>query len=202
MLLEIAEDTDIRIAKGSIARIITDRAGSAAPDRLLGGLGRGHLSSHATPVRRPPPPTGGGDRPGRGVPRGHRAPAGGARARPAGRRGGDPPGRGHRGQPRSRPRPSTGRSRSSATGSTRSASPSPRSRRRAATRSWSRCPGADNPEQVVNDLIQPAQLVFINFEANVVNQAGTPEAVAMRSRWPTAPRRRARARGTRRPSTR
>ena len=30
-------------------------------------------------------------------------------------------------------------------------------------------PGADNPEQVVNDLIQPAQLVFINFERNVVD---------------------------------
>jgi preprotein translocase subunit YajC len=29
VLLEIAEDTDIRIAKGSIARIITDRAGTA-----------------------------------------------------------------------------------------------------------------------------------------------------------------------------
>ena len=33
VLLEIAEDTDIRIAKGSIARIVTDRAGAAAsPD--------------------------------------------------------------------------------------------------------------------------------------------------------------------------
>jgi SecD/SecF fusion protein len=30
-------------------------------------------------------------------------------------------------------------------------------------------PGADNPNQVVADLIQPAQLVFINFERNVVN---------------------------------
>lgn len=30
-------------------------------------------------------------------------------------------------------------------------------------------PGADNPEQVVNDLIQPAQLVFLNFERNVVD---------------------------------
>jgi SecD/SecF fusion protein len=29
-------------------------------------------------------------------------------------------------------------------------------------------PGADNPEQVVSDLIQPAQLVFINFSQNVV----------------------------------
>ncbi len=28
--LEIAEDTDIRIAKGSIARIVTDRAGATA----------------------------------------------------------------------------------------------------------------------------------------------------------------------------
>ncbi len=33
-------------------------------------------------------------------------------------------------------------------------------------------PGADNPDQVVTDLIQPAQLVFINFERNVLNQAG------------------------------
>jgi SecD/SecF fusion protein len=30
-------------------------------------------------------------------------------------------------------------------------------------------PGADNPEQVVNDLIRPAQLTFINFERNVVD---------------------------------
>ena len=30
VLLEIAEDTDIRIAKGSIARILTDRPGAAA----------------------------------------------------------------------------------------------------------------------------------------------------------------------------
>lgn len=30
VLLEIAEDTDIRIAKGSIARIVTDRAGATA----------------------------------------------------------------------------------------------------------------------------------------------------------------------------
>ncbi len=38
-------------------------------------------------------------------------------------------------------------------------------------------PGADNPNQVVTDLIQPAQLVFINFERNVVNtnQAGLPD---------------------------
>ena len=46
-------------------------------------------------------------------------------------------------------------------------------------------PGADNPEQVVNDLIQPAQLVFINFEANVVDQAGTPklsDAIALAGR--------------------
>ena len=33
-------------------------------------------------------------------------------------------------------------------------------------------PGADNPEQVVRDLIQPAKLLFINFERNVVNPAG------------------------------
>ena len=33
-------------------------------------------------------------------------------------------------------------------------------------------PGADNPEQVVRDLIQPAKLVFINFERNVVNPGG------------------------------
>ena len=31
-------------------------------------------------------------------------------------------------------------------------------------------PGANNPEQVVNDLIQPAQLVFIDFEANLVTR--------------------------------
>ncbi len=36
-------------------------------------------------------------------------------------------------------------------------------------------PGADNPNQVVTDLIQPAQLVFINFERNVVNPAGEPD---------------------------
>jgi preprotein translocase subunit YajC len=30
VLLEIAEDTDIRIAKGSIARIVSDRGGAAA----------------------------------------------------------------------------------------------------------------------------------------------------------------------------
>ena len=30
LLLEIAEDTDIRIAKGSIARIVSDRTGAAA----------------------------------------------------------------------------------------------------------------------------------------------------------------------------
>ena len=48
-------------------------------------------------------------------------------------------------------------------------------------------PGADNPEQVVNDLIQPAQLVFINFEANVVDPAGGTEAQrrgALASRTP------------------
>lgn len=33
-------------------------------------------------------------------------------------------------------------------------------------------PGADNPQQVVNDLIAPAQLMFINFERNVVNPEG------------------------------
>ena len=31
LLLEVAEDTDIRIAKGSIARILTDRSPAAAP---------------------------------------------------------------------------------------------------------------------------------------------------------------------------
>ena len=31
LLLEIAEETDIRIAKGSIARIVSDRAGATAP---------------------------------------------------------------------------------------------------------------------------------------------------------------------------
>jgi len=36
-------------------------------------------------------------------------------------------------------------------------------------------PGADNPNQVVSDLIQPAQLVFINFERNVVNKTGEPD---------------------------
>jgi SecD/SecF fusion protein len=36
-------------------------------------------------------------------------------------------------------------------------------------------PGADNPNQVVADLIQPAQLVFINFERNVVNKNGEPD---------------------------
>lgn len=33
-------------------------------------------------------------------------------------------------------------------------------------------PGADDPQQVVNDLIAPAQLMFINFERNVVNPEG------------------------------
>ncbi len=33
-------------------------------------------------------------------------------------------------------------------------------------------PGADNPQQVVSDLIAPAQLMFINFERNVVNPEG------------------------------
>ncbi len=36
-------------------------------------------------------------------------------------------------------------------------------------------PGAENPDQVVRDLIQPAQLVFINFERNVVSEAGTTD---------------------------
>lgn len=36
-------------------------------------------------------------------------------------------------------------------------------------------PGADNPNQVVTDLIQPAQLVFINFERNVINPTGTDD---------------------------
>ena len=36
-------------------------------------------------------------------------------------------------------------------------------------------PGAKNPQQVVNDLIAPAQLVFINFERNVVNPQGEPD---------------------------
>lgn len=31
LLLEVAEDTDIRVAKGSIARIVSDRAGAASP---------------------------------------------------------------------------------------------------------------------------------------------------------------------------
>src|SRR5690606_2555899 len=32
-------------------------------------------------------------------------------------------------------------------------------------------PGADDPERVVNDLIRPAQLVFINFARNLVGSA-------------------------------
>ncbi len=36
-------------------------------------------------------------------------------------------------------------------------------------------PGAKNPQQVVNDLIAPARLVFINFERNVVNPQGEPD---------------------------
>jgi preprotein translocase subunit YajC len=32
LLLEIAEDTDIRIAKGSIARVVSDRASAVAPE--------------------------------------------------------------------------------------------------------------------------------------------------------------------------
>ena len=39
-------------------------------------------------------------------------------------------------------------------------------------------PGANNPNQVVTDLIQPAQLVFINFERNVVDPAGTTDLYA------------------------
>ena len=39
-------------------------------------------------------------------------------------------------------------------------------------------PGAKNPEQVVNDLIAPAQLTFINFERNVVNPQGTTDLYA------------------------
>jgi SecD/SecF fusion protein len=34
-------------------------------------------------------------------------------------------------------------------------------------------PGAEDPDQVVNDLINPAQLTFIPFESNVVNPEGT-----------------------------
>ncbi len=36
-------------------------------------------------------------------------------------------------------------------------------------------PGAENPDQVVADLIQPAQLMFINFERNVVDPQGTTD---------------------------
>jgi len=36
-------------------------------------------------------------------------------------------------------------------------------------------PGANNPNQVVADLIQPARLVFINFERNVVDVTGTTD---------------------------
>ena len=39
-------------------------------------------------------------------------------------------------------------------------------------------PGAEDPERVVRDLIQPAQLVFINFERNVVNKTGTTDLFA------------------------
>jgi len=39
-------------------------------------------------------------------------------------------------------------------------------------------PGAENPEQVVRDLIQPAQLVFINFERNVVDPDPTTDLKA------------------------
>ncbi|WP_217915714.1 protein translocase subunit SecD [Miltoncostaea marina] len=34
-------------------------------------------------------------------------------------------------------------------------------------------PGAEDPEQVVSDLIQPAQLTFINFQRYVVDEGGT-----------------------------
>lgn len=46
-------------------------------------------------------------------------------------------------------------------------------------------PGAKNPNQVVTDLIQPAQLNFINYEANIVDPNGTPslwDAVALANR--------------------
>jgi SecD/SecF fusion protein len=50
-------------------------------------------------------------------------------------------------------------------------------------------PGADNPGQVVSDLIQPAQLVFINFNQNVVPPPeGQPEILdAIRTAQKTAP---------------
>ncbi len=50
-------------------------------------------------------------------------------------------------------------------------------------------PGAENPDQVVRDLIQPAQLEFIAFQRNVVDPAGTTdlyEAVKLAQR--TEPR--------------
>lgn len=50
-------------------------------------------------------------------------------------------------------------------------------------------PGADNPDQVVRDLIQPAQLEFIAFQRNVVDASGTNdlyEAVKLAQR--TEPR--------------
>ena len=50
-------------------------------------------------------------------------------------------------------------------------------------------PGADNPEQVVNDLIQPAQLMFINFNQNVVPPIeGEPDLLkAIRTAQSTTP---------------
>ena len=86
VLLEIAEDTDIRIAKGSIARI-AQIAPARPPRPTPRRPGREQLAPRDA-GEAPPPPAGGGDRPGRGVARGHRAAAGGARARPPGRRRG------------------------------------------------------------------------------------------------------------------
>ena len=114
------------------------------------------------------------DRPAGGVARGHRAAAGGARARPPGRRGGRPRGRGHRGRqvtPEAIDRSvEIIRNRVDAFGVAE-----PEIQTQGNDQIVVALPGADNPEQVVNDLIQPAQLVFINFEANVVDQAGTAE---------------------------
>ena len=54
VLLEIAEDTDIRIAKASIARVITPSGAeaAAASPRRLAASDDAQLA-HATPVRRP-----------------------------------------------------------------------------------------------------------------------------------------------------
>jgi SecD/SecF fusion protein len=53
-------------------------------------------------------------------------------------------------------------------------------------------PGAENPDQVVADLIQPAQLQFIAFQRNVVDEAGTTslwDAVQLAQRTtPASPR--------------